>query len=201
MKLIVGLGNPGRTYERTRHNVGFMVVDRIAHEHNLDRWRRRFHALVAEGLVGQERFMLMKPQTFVNAAGTAVASAARWCRLDTGDILVVCDDFNLDVGRIRIRGKGSDGGHNGLASIIGALGTEAVPRLRIGIGAPTTDDPKEYVLSEFLPEESDAIREAVEKAARAVMTWITSGLAACQNQFNAEPGRTVGEPHAKEAEA
>jgi len=200
MKLIVGLGNPGRSYERTRHNVGFMVVDRLAEERRLGEWRRRFHALMSEGDLGPERFILMKPQTFVNAAGEAVASAARWCRLSPGDILVVCDDFNLDLGRIRVRGKGSGGGHNGLASVIAALGTESVPRLRIGIGAPGPGDRKEYVLSPFSPEEMGVIGEAVGQAVRAVETWVRSGLERCQNEFNAGPGKAANEPRKKEAE-
>ena len=121
MKIIVGIGNPGAKYANTRHNVGFMVIDALAERHGVSRWRRRFHALAAECVINGVRVLLLKPETYVNESGRAVREAADWCRTPLDDMIVVCDDFNLALGRLRFRCRGRDGGHNGLKSIIDHL--------------------------------------------------------------------------------
>jgi len=187
MKIIVGLGNPGREYEETRHNVGFRVVERLAARHGIGGWRRRFRSLVAEGRVERERVMLMKPQTFMNESGRAVRDATAWCDVDLGDVMIVCDDFNLSLGRLRVRGGGSSGGHNGLGSISEHLGGEEIPRLRVGIGSEKAGSDRDFVLSRFAGSERDMAEEGEERAARALEVWLESGLDRCQNEFNMSP--------------
>jgi len=187
MKLVVGLGNPGRTYAQTRHNLGFRVVEALARRCGLRDWRRRFHSLAVEGILGGQDVMLMKPETYVNESGRAVRAAVDWCRLDPQDVLVVCDDFNLPLGRLRVRGRGSSGGHKGLESVLQALGSQEVSRLRVGIGAEGAPRDRDFVLSRFAPEERDMVEEAIERAARAVEVWVEFGLERCQNEFNRGP--------------
>ena len=186
MKIVVGIGNPGPEYVGTRHNVGFDVVDLVADQHNLPRpTGARFHSHVQAGVVGDERILLVKPQTYVNGSGLAVRQFVNWYKETPESLLVVCDDLNLPLGRIRARRSGSSGGHKGLQSIADALGTEAVPRLRIGIGtdAPVADAVA-FVLSRFRVEEQDVIRSAIEQADRAVSCWIAHGIDRCMNEFN-----------------
>ena len=187
MKIIVGIGNPGKQYAGTRHNVGFLVVDRLADWHGLASWRRRFHSSAAEGRMSGNRTLLMKPETYVNETGRAVRDAMVWSRVSPQNIMIVCDDFNLPLGRLRIRGKGSSGGHKGLESVIARLATDDVPRLRIGIGAEKAGSDRDFVLSTFDASEREVINEAVERAARALEMWLASGLERCQNTFNAGP--------------
>ena len=187
MKIIVGIGNPGKQYTRTRHNIGFMVLDRLAEERRFGPWRRRFHALCVEGRVADEKVLLMKPDTYVNESGRAVRAAVDWCRVAPQDIMVVCDDFNLSLGRLRVRGGGSSGGHNGLKSIADCVATEDVPRLRIGIGSERESSDRDFVLAPFLPDECDAAEQVVARSARALETWLEHGLERCQNEYNATP--------------
>jgi len=198
MKIIVGIGNPGKKYAETRHNIGFTVVEALARRHRLDSWRRRFHALAAEGPVGGRKALLVKPETYVNESGRAVREAAQWCRASFHDIMVVCDDFNLSLGQLRVRGGGSSGGHKGVQSIIDCLHTEDVPRLRIGIAsaAPERANDRDFVLSRFTDDEWEVMGEAVERSARALEAWLESGLERCQNEFNTRP-----KPKEKEEEA
>ena len=184
MKIIVGLGNPGKEYAETRHNVGFMVVDRLAREHDFGPWRARFHSRTAEGSVRGVKVLLMKPETYVNESGRAVRAALDWCRVEVPDVMIVCDDFNLGLGRLRVRPRGRSGGHHGLDSILAAVGAEP-PRLRIGIGTETGGRGRDYVLSTFSPEERPVIDEAVGRAVRALEAWLESGIERCQNEFNA----------------
>ena len=196
MKIIVGIGNPGAKYAETRHNIGFMVVDKMAERHGIASWRRRFHALAAEGALAGEGFLLMKPDTYVNESGRAVSAALHWCRLEPADLMIVCDDFNLELCRLRVRGKGSSGGHNGLESVMAHLNTEEVPRLRIGIGPAQRAEPsraKEYVLSRFGSGERVCVENAVERAVRALEVWLEFGLERCQNEFNSHPKSTSQE--------
>lgn len=203
MKIVVGIGNPGKQYAATRHNVGFMVVERMAEDRGGVSWRRRFDALAAELRVGGAPCVLMKPETYVNESGRAVGAAVKWFRADLQDVLVVCDDLNLPLGRLRIRSGGGSGGHNGLASVAERLGSEDVPRLRIGIGLPEAGaDDKEFVLSPFAAEERDAVNDAVACAVQAVEMWLRSGLERCQNAYNTDPKcRSGKEPQNKEVNA
>lgn len=184
MKLVVGIGNPGPRYRRTRHNLGMRVVERLAADEGIPLRRRRFDALVGDGRLAGARVLLVKPQSYVNLTGSAVAPLARWHRCPPQDLLVVCDDMSLGPGRLRLRRRGSSGGHNGLASIIESLGTEEFPRLRVGIGRSAHGDPVAHVLGAFEPDEEPAIEQAVARAADAVRTWLARGIEAAMNDFN-----------------
>jgi PTH1 family peptidyl-tRNA hydrolase len=182
--LIVGLGNPGEAYARHRHNVGFMCLDILAQRHGLGFRRTRQRALVAEGTISGRRVALAKPITFMNLSGQAVSLLMRHYNLPVNRILVIYDDLDLPLGRIRIRPSGSSGGHKGLQSIIEHLGSFNFPRIRIGIGRDPTMDPAEYVLSPFRPEEVEVVQKALEAAANAVETVLTHGLEEAMNRFN-----------------
>ena len=183
MKLIVGLGNPGRDYRGTRHNVGFAAVDVLARRHGIHVRSRRNKALVGEGVIAREEVVLAKPQTFVNLSGQAVGGILRRYRLDCSDIIVICDDANLPLGRLRIRAKGSAGGHKGLKSIIHSLGTEDFARIRIGIGS-SKGDMVDHVLSRFRRSERGLVREAIERAGDAVEVILAAGIDEAMNRFN-----------------
>lgn len=184
MKLIVGLGNPGTRYRFTRHNLGFMVVDLLA-----ERWRigvggRRHEAELGTGAVADTRVVLVKPQTFMNASGDAVGKLRRLYRLDPHDILAVYDDLDLPLGKVRMRGEGGAGGHNGVASLISVLG-KGFARLRIGIGRPPGGaDPVGFVLEPFAANEEPAVREAIARAADGVESWLRDGLETTMNTLN-----------------
>jgi PTH1 family peptidyl-tRNA hydrolase len=184
LRAVFGLGNPGERYEGTRHNVGFAVLDKVAADGGVRIARRRFRARVAETGAGADRVLLVKPQTFMNDSGHAVRLAVAWNKLGPEQILVVCDDLDLPVGKIRVRRKGSSGGHKGLRSIADALGTPEFPRLRIGIGRPAGRDAVEYVLDRFAAAERDEIDAAVDRAVDAVRCWMQDGIEACMNRFN-----------------
>jgi PTH1 family peptidyl-tRNA hydrolase len=184
MKLIVGIGNPGRRYEQTRHNLGALVVDHLSDEHGIPLSRRRFDALVGRGVIGEETVLLVKPQTYVNLSGKAVAPLMRWHRCVPEDILVVCDDLNLTLGQLRLRRKGSSGGHNGLKSVSEALGTDDYPRLRIGIGDAQERGAVSHVLGRFDQEERATIQAAIGDAARAARIWLERGIDEAMNKCN-----------------
>jgi len=189
-KLVVGLGNPGRQYARTRHNVGFMVLDLLRRRWQAAEGREVFGGLVSEAWperpdVGRRRVRLLAPQTYMNLSGQAVRSLAGFYRIGHEDILVVLDDMALALGRLRARAGGSAGGHKGLADVLSWLSTERVPRLRIGIGAPPAAmDPTDFVLSRFRPEEAETVERGVQRAADAVEEWTFSGINAVMNRFN-----------------
>ena len=185
MKIVVGIGNPGKRYAGTRHNLGYQVVDRLAEAHGIDVQRRRFDALVGDGQVGSHHVLLVKPETYVNLSGAAVAPLLRWHRGTTGDLLVVCDDLNLPLGKLRARPGGGSGGHNGLKSVAESLGTEAFARLRVGIGQADRRDATNHVLGRFAPEEGPDVAAAVACAAQAVCCWLDEGTEAMMNAFNA----------------
>ena len=184
MKLIVGLGNPGREYQGTRHNVGFAAIDVLARRHGIHVRSRRNKALVGEGVIGGSEVVLAKPLTFMNLSGQAVGGLVRRYRLDFSDITVICDDVNLPLGRLRVRAGGSAGGHKGLRSIIHSLGAEEFARIRIGIGSPA-GDMVDHVLSRFRKVERRIASEAVGKAADAAEAILTAGIEQAMNQFNA----------------
>src|SRR6187397_1718365 len=184
MKLIVGLGNPGPKYAGTRHNVGFDVVDYLAAGPGCSMFREKFEAFVAEMKEGDETVLLMKPLTFMNLSGRAVRQAVDFYKTPVEQVLIVCDDFNLPLGKLRIRAKGSHGGQNGLRNIQEHLGTDAYTRLRIGVGEPGPGDAVDHVLSKFKPGERKAVEEAIAVAAQAALTWIRQGTPAAMNRFN-----------------
>ncbi|GAB7387215.1 aminoacyl-tRNA hydrolase [Bacillaceae bacterium] len=185
MKIIVGLGNPGKEYEETRHNVGFLVVDRIAAELGIDLHQTKFKSVFGEKLVAQEKVILLKPLTYMNLSGEAVAEIAAFYKLAAEDLLIIYDDLDLPVGKIRLRFKGSSGGHNGMKSIIRQLGTEEFKRIRVGIGRPASGQSVvDYVLSPFLPAERQDLERAVERAAQAALAWLEKPFAQVMNEYN-----------------
>ncbi|BCV23520.1 aminoacyl-tRNA hydrolase [Gelria sp. Kuro-4] len=186
MKLVAGLGNPGREYEETRHNAGFLVVDYLAREEKLTFAASDFHAALARGRVAGVDVVLAKPQTYMNLSGLAVGALVRWYKLDPSeDLLVVSDDLDLPLGRLRLRARGSHGGHRGLLSIISELGTSDFARLRLGIGRPEgSESAKDKVLGAFSEEEGRILDEVIVAAAAAIRTWLAEGAAAAMNRHN-----------------
>jgi PTH1 family peptidyl-tRNA hydrolase len=187
MKIVIGLGNPGLNYAGTRHNVGFDVVDYLAKGPAYAAFRQRFEALIAEGNEGEESVLLVKPMTYMNLSGRAVRAVVDFYKLPVESVLVVCDDFNLPLGKLRVRTQGSHGGQNGLRSIQEHLGTDAYSRLRIGVGQPGPGDAVEHVLSRFKSGEQAAVEEAIAAAAQAAILWVREGVEACMNKFNGPP--------------
>ena len=184
--LIVCLGNPGARYEGTRHNAGFMTADALAKKLKVSINRARFHALTGKGEIGGESVLLMKPQTYMNLSGEAAAEAAKFYKIPPERVIVVSDETALPIGKLRVRSKGSAGGHNGLKSIIACLGSEQFPRIRLGVGAPPHEDydMADWVLSAFKNQDAEDIAQAAERAAEAVMSYITEGPERTMNKFN-----------------
>ena len=182
--MVVGLGNPGAEYNRTRHNVGFNVVDLLASEWGLA-WQhsKSWHALWAKG----EKAILVKPTSYMNRSGEPLAAVANFYKIEPAEILVVLDDLALELGRLRLRTEGGTGGHNGLESIVLQFGTEAIPRLRIGIGAAPNESAVEYVLGRFLDEERPVFEKTIARAADAVKCAIDKGVLSAMNLFNKNP--------------
>ena len=188
--LIVGLGNPGREYSASRHNVGFRVVEALARAHGLAFSRRQgTRSFVAQGMAAGSPLVLAKPQTFMNLSGKAVGSLVRLLGVLPERLLVIYDDLDLPLGRVRLRPDGSSGGHKGMRSIIEALGTQAFPRLRVGIDRPPGSmDPAEYVLLPFAPQELSLVAEAIQTAADAVECWLSAGIVDAMGRYN-QPAR------------
>ena len=185
MYLIVGLGNPTREYERTRHNVGFDTIDVLADKINTDVSEKKFKGLYGKGMLGGERVILLKPQTFMNLSGESVRAAADFYKIPPDHILVIYDDISLDVGHLRIRTKGSAAGHNGIKNIIAHLRTQEFPRIKIGVGAkPPRMDLADYVLSRFSAEDRRVMETAFKDAAQAAQVLIEEGPDAAMNAFN-----------------
>ena len=184
--LIVFLGNPGPKYECTRHNAGFMAGEALAKKLGVSINRARFKALTASAEISGEKVLLMKPQTFMNLSGEAVGEAARFYKVPPEHIIVVSDEVSLPLGKLRVRMKGSAGGHNGLKSIIAALGSDAFPRIRIGVGAPPHPDydMADWVLSVFRNQDLEDMLTAASRAAEAVITYVTDGPERAMNRFN-----------------
>ncbi len=181
VRLIAGLGNPGLEYEHTRHNIGFLVVDRLA-AHFESTWKQstKQDALLAKS----GELILVKPMTYMNRSGEPLAELAQFFKIEAREILVVLDDLALPLGRLRLRACGGPGGHNGLESIIVRFGTEDIPRLRIGIGPAPREGSVEYVLSRFFEEEKPLVRSTIDRAAEAVKWAIDNGLVSAMNSFN-----------------
>lgn len=184
MKLVVGLGNPGEEYERTRHNIGAEVVELLASRAGcVLRRKLRFQAWAGRAVIGGETVTLARPRTFMNVSGDAVASLVHWLGCAPGDLVVVSDDIALDLGRLRIRAGGGAGGHKGLESVIASLGTEGFTRVRVGVGAPRGDRVR-HVLGRFAAAERAAVEEARDRAARAVEEILGQGVGPAMNRFN-----------------
>jgi PTH1 family peptidyl-tRNA hydrolase len=184
--LLVFLGNPGLKYEGTRHNAGFMTGDALAKSLGVSINRARFRALTALCEIGGEKVLLMKPQTYMNLSGEAVGEAARFYKIPPEHVLVVSDEISLPLGKLRVRPKGSAGGHNGLKSIIASLGSDAFQRIRIGVGAPPHPDydMADWVLSVFRNQDLEDMQSASQRAAEAVITYISDGPERAMNKFN-----------------
>ena len=184
--LIVFLGNPGPKYECTRHNAGFMTADAMAKKLGVSINKLRFKALTASAEINGEKVLLMKPQTFMNLSGEAVGEAARFYKVPPEHVIVVSDEVSLPLGKLRVRPKGSAGGHNGLKSIIAHLGSDAFPRIRLGVGAPPHPDydMADWVLSVFRNQDLEDMLSASDRAAEAVITYITDGPERAMNRFN-----------------
>ena len=200
MKVIVGLGNPGAKYHGTRHNIGFEVIDYLAKAPSVGAFRSAFSAQVAEATEAGEKILLVKPETFMNLSGRSVRSIVDFYKLATADVLVVCDDFNLPLCKLRVRANGSAGGQNGLKNIQECLGTDAYLRMRIGVGQPGPGEAVDFVLSRFKPGERATVDEAIAAAANAVSIWIRRGAEACMNAANGpgEPPKKKNTPLSQE---
>ena len=184
--LVVFLGNPGLRYEGTRHNAGFMAADAFSRKHDVHISRVRFRALTAQCGIGGQQVLLMKPQTYMNLSGEAVGQAARFYKIPPEHILVLSDDITLPIGALRIRTKGSSGGHNGLKNIIEVLGTDAFPRIRIGVGSPPHPDYDtiDWVLSVFRDQDAEDMAEAASRAADAAECYIAEGPEKAMNRYS-----------------
>jgi PTH1 family peptidyl-tRNA hydrolase len=191
MKLIVGLGNPGKTYAHNRHNVGFRCLNYFARLHSVRFDRRQCQARVGIGKIRGEKLLLAKPGTFVNLSGKSVAGLVQKHDIPLSDLLIIYDDLDLPLGKIRLRQSGSSGGHKGMNSIISALGSEDFPRIRVGIGRPqaekqsmSEDAVVNYVLSDFSPQEEAMIKPVIARVAEAIDCFLTQGIEAAMNKFN-----------------
>ncbi|HEX7365144.1 MAG TPA: aminoacyl-tRNA hydrolase [Dehalococcoidia bacterium] len=193
MKIIIGLGNPGKIYARNRHNVGFRCIDHLAKLHSIGTSRRQCHSQVGTDKIDGIKVMLVKPATFVNQSGEAVGCLVRTHNVALSDLIVIHDDLDLPLGKLRIRPSGSAGGHKGMSSIISALDSDDFPRIKVGIGRPVTvdgtaisDEDKivDYVLSDCTPKEDDLIKAAIAQVAKAIQCILTEGVTAAMNKFN-----------------
>jgi len=185
MKLIVGLGNPGGKYKDTRHNVGFEVAARLAKEFATAPPRAKFQGEIVEATIAGQKALLLTPLTYMNASGGSALAARDFYKIENDNLLVICDDFALPLGKLRLRAKGSSGGQKGLEDILRCLGTEEIPRLRIGIGIPPPGrEPAGFVLSRFTSEEQPEIAAAIERATEAAAAWVELGLQPAMNKYN-----------------
>ena len=191
LALVVGLGNPGAEHARHRHNVGFQVLDALARAHGLSFAREKLaRAYTAQGRIAGRSVLLAKPQTFMNLSGQAVGRLARWHKIPPQRILVVYDELDLPLGRLRLRAEGGSGGHKGMRSIIEALGSQGFPRLRLGIDRPPGRmDPADYVLHPFSGEDQEVVAQAVEQAVAAVESWLAEGIVTAMDRYNRPPAR------------
>lgn len=187
MYIIAGLGNPTREYSKTRHNAGFEVIDVLADRLGTTVEDKKFKGLYGRGIIGGEKVLLLKPQTFMNLSGESIREAADFYKVEPDHIIVIYDDISLGVGQLRIRTKGSAGGHNGIKSIIAHLGTQEFPRIKVGVGdKPKKMDLADYVLSRFSKEDQALMEDAYKEAARAAEVMIGQGADAAMNQFNGQ---------------
>lgn len=187
MYLIAGLGNPTKEYDKTRHNVGFSVIDVLADRYRIDISEKKHKALCGRGVIEGQKVLLLKPQTFMNLSGESIRAAADYYKIEPEEMIVIYDDISLDPGQLRIRLKGSAGGHNGIKNIIANLGTQDFPRIKVGVGAkPPHMDLADYVLSRFGAGEQKLMEEAFGEAAEAAVMMMTDGEERAMNHFNAK---------------
>ena len=185
LPIFAGLGNPSKEYEKTRHNAGFDTIDLLAEKLGIDLTEKKHRAYCGKGMIGTEKVLLLKPQTFMNNSGESLRDAADFYKVEPEQILVIYDDISLEPGQLRIRMKGSAGGHNGIKSIIAHLKTQDFPRIKIGVGAkPERMDLADYVLSRFSPAEREKMEESFREGAEAVITFLKDGKDAAMNQYN-----------------
>ena len=184
MYVIVGLGNPGKKYENTKHNVGFVTIDRLSEKYNIKVNKIKHKALVGEGMIEGKKVMLVKPQTYMNLSGESLREIVRYYDVEPEHLLVIYDDVDINMGALRIRKKGSAGTHNGMKSIIYQLQFDDFPRMRIGIGKESKGDMVHYVISGFLGEDKIQIEKAIDQAVAAVGTWLSKGIDMAMSEYN-----------------
>ncbi|MGY0373621.1 aminoacyl-tRNA hydrolase [Clostridium sp. JNZ J1-5] len=184
MYLIVGLGNPGKEYEHTRHNVGFDIIDLIAEEYNIDLNRKKFKGIYGDGRIGSERVLILKPMTYMNLSGESIKEVLSFYKIPNENIILIYDDISLEVGRLRIREKGSAGGHNGIKSTIAHLGSDLFPRIKVGVGQPSGNNLVSHVLGKFSEEDREKLSKTFKIASKAVESIITEGTVEAMNKFN-----------------
>lgn len=184
MYVIAGLGNPGRQYEKTRHNMGFLVVDEFAAAHGIDIRRIKHKALIGEGRIAGEKILLVKPQTYMNLSGESLREVMAYYDVPMENLIVVYDDMDLETGTLRIRKKGSSGSHNGMKSVIYQLQSDEFPRIRIGIGSTSGDEWKDYVTGQVTEKEAGILAETIRNAAAALECILTDGIDIAMNRFN-----------------
>jgi PTH1 family peptidyl-tRNA hydrolase len=190
MIIIAGLGNPTKQYEGTRHNAGFRVIDKIADDYGISINKKEFKGLCGSGYIEGQKVLLLKPQTFMNLSGESIRAAADFYKVEPEDVIVIFDDISLDVGQLRIRAKGSAGGHNGIKSIIAHLGSQEFPRIKVGVGEkPSGWDLADYVLGKFSGDDLAKINDAAADASKAVKLMLTDGISAAMNQYNAKKSK------------
>ncbi|RUR37597.1 aminoacyl-tRNA hydrolase [Clostridium perfringens] len=183
MILIVGLGNPGKQYEQTRHNIGFDVIDYMANKYNIDVNREKFKGICGEGFIENKKVILLKPLTYMNLSGESIRELANFYKLEDDEIIVVYDDISLDIGRLRIREKGSAGGHNGIKSIIQNLGGDKFPRVKVGVGQPK-DNLVNHVLGKFSKEDREHIEKVIPVVSDAIVEIVKNDANESMNKFN-----------------
>lgn len=185
MKLIIGLGNPEKDYSATRHNMGFNVINELAKEYEIDISRTKFEALYGTGIIENEKVILIKPQTFMNLSGKSVIEFVQFYKINLEDVIVIYDDMDIDISKIRIRKSGSPGGHNGMKSIVNILANDKFPRIRVGIGKPKfEDDIINYVIGSIPEEELEGLNSGVQKAKEAIKEILKNGIDTAMNKFN-----------------
>ncbi len=184
MYVIAGLGNPGKAYEKTRHNMGFQVLDRLAEEHDIRIRKLKSRALIGEGFISGQKVLLVKPQTYMNNSGESLGEILRYYHLQPEQLLVIYDDMDLQTGTIRIRKKGGPGSHNGMKSVISHVHSQEFPRIRVGIGSSGQEDWKDFVLHEVSSKDAGLLSEAIDNASRAVAVILDQGIDIAMNRFN-----------------
>ena len=186
MYLIAGLGNPGTKYEGTRHNIGWQVIDELAEKYNIRVLENKFKGLTGKGMIGSEKVLLLKPLTYMNLSGESIAEAVRFYKIDeTTELIVIADDISLDVGKLRIRAKGSAGGHNGIKNIIAHVGGSVFPRIKVGVGEkPPKYDLADYVLGHFSKAEQELREEGYKDAVKAVEMIVSGDISGAMNEYN-----------------
>ena len=198
MIVIAGLGNPGKKYENTRHNMGFLTIDRIAEKNDLQVKTIKHRALVGDGFISGHKVLLVKPQTYMNLSGESLREVMNYYNVDIEDLIVIYDDFDIETGSLRIRKKGSAGSHNGMKSVIYQLKNDGFPRVRVGIGKSGSLDWKDFVLGKVGGAESDAISQAISNAADAVECMISEGIDIAMNKYNKKKKKTAEKEAAEE---